>query len=312
MNPVFGPVHSRRFGVSLGIDLSPMQKQCNLDCIYCELAPAKTVAAQQQSLAPETIVAALQDALTRYKDIDIITVTANGEPTLYPYLDELITLIRKITDKKLLILTNSVNLIDTKVFRTLLRFDAVKLSLDALSKNVFKKIDRPREDIDIERVRTALASFAEAYEGELYIEILFVKGINDKAEEITKLNDFLKQIPRKRIDIGTIDRPPAYSVEALDYERLYEIAKLFDPALPVHIATRKTKNAKPASYDEDAIRNTLDKRPLTPSDVAILFDTPSQKRLEAMLRSKKVLVDNKSGIEFYVLAKNLRKNRKNS
>ena len=104
----FGPVISRRFGVSLGIDLSPEFKQCNFDCLYCELKGAKTVSKQIDSLKPELYIEEVQNILQNTPNIDMITITANGEPTLYPYLDELVDGLNKIKgDKKLLILSNS-------------------------------------------------------------------------------------------------------------------------------------------------------------------------------------------------------------
>ncbi|MCJ7766447.1 MAG: radical SAM protein, partial [Thiovulaceae bacterium] len=129
MKTLFGPVYSRRFGVSLGIDLSPSHKQCNFDCLYCELAPAATVEKQSDTVPVESIITELKTALLEHKNIDEITITANGEPTLYPHLDALLSQIDMIKeDKETLILTNSAALTDKDIFNTLLRFDQVKLS----------------------------------------------------------------------------------------------------------------------------------------------------------------------------------------
>jgi len=114
---IFGPIHSRRFGVSLGVDLSPSQKQCNFDCLYCELSPAKVTDKQEKVIEVDAIIDALKTHLN--DTIDVITLTANGEPTLYPYLDELIDKIKSITNKEILILTNSATLKDKKVFNAL-------------------------------------------------------------------------------------------------------------------------------------------------------------------------------------------------
>ena len=95
MNIIFGPIHSRRFGKSLGVDLSPGKKQCNFDCLYCELDPAKTMDAYDDVVTVEEVTTALKHALDEHGDVDFITLTANGEPTLYPYLSELIDEINK-------------------------------------------------------------------------------------------------------------------------------------------------------------------------------------------------------------------------
>ena len=90
MHIIFGPIHSRRFGKSLGVDLSPGKKQCNFDCLYCELDAAKTMDAYDDVVSVEEIATAIKSALKEHQDIDFITLTANGEPTLYPHLSELI------------------------------------------------------------------------------------------------------------------------------------------------------------------------------------------------------------------------------
>ena len=175
--------------MSLGIDLSPALKQCNFDCLYCELAPSATVASQTQTVEVSQIIKELKSHLD--ENIDVITLTANGEPTLYPHLNELIDEIDKIKKStETLILTNSATLVNESVFNSLLKLDQVKLSLDAISNDIFKKIDRPHNSIKIEEVVTKVVEFSKAYKGKLFIEILFVHGLNDTKEEIAKLMKF--------------------------------------------------------------------------------------------------------------------------
>ena len=101
LNLTFGPIPSRRFGMSLGIDLSASTKQCNFDCLYCELAPAKTVDKQSFISSVSDIVLQVKQSLQKHPNVDVITFTANGEPTLYPYLNELIDAIDAIKGKKI-------------------------------------------------------------------------------------------------------------------------------------------------------------------------------------------------------------------
>ena len=310
MNTIFGPVHSRRFGVSLGIDLSPALKQCNFDCLYCELAPAATVDVQRETPAVTEIITDLEKALQEHDNIDEITLTANGEPTLYPYLKALIEEIDKIKgDKETLILTNSAALVDPEVFETLLALDQVKLSLDAVSTEIFKKIDRPHEGIDISQLVDAVIRFSEVYQGKLYIEVLFVRGLNDNEEELKRLNEVLHKLDPVRIDIGTIDRPPAYPVEGISYGELVCIAQQFDRELPINIASRVHAEFSQSHYSDDEIINTLDKRPLTPEDIEILFDKESRERLEQLIASQKVQIIERAKLEFYVPANNIERKR---
>ncbi len=314
MNIVFGPVHSRRFGISLGVDLSPQTKQCNFDCLYCELSPAQPVVQQNYTIEVKTIIDELQKHLT--SQVDVITLTANGEPTLYPHLDKLISEIDKIKDKtKTLILSNSATLTDKKVFDSLLQLDKVKLSLDAVTPETFKKIDRPEHSIRIEEIITALQQFSQIYQGELFIEILFVKGINDHDEEIQALNNTLLHVKNiTRVDIGTIDRPPAYPVEGLSYDELYAIAQKFDRSLPLHVTSRKDiTQTKKLFLSKEEILNTLDKRPLTQEDINSLFDEKTQQNFQILFKEEKITTKKAGNIEFFIPKENLvRKRVKNS
>lgn len=314
LNAIFGPIRSRRFGNSLGIDLSPALKQCNFDCLYCELAPAQTVDIQAETVSIDAVVTALESALQQHRDIDVITFTANGEPTLYPYLDELITRVDAIKgDVRTLILTNSATLMNESTFNSLLRFDQVKLSLDAVTPEVFKKIDRPHSGIDLTALTDGVVRFSHAYTGRLFIEILFVYGLNDTDEEIAALSAVLKKVDCERIDVGTIDRPPAYPVQGLSYSELHAAAAKFDADLPIHIASRVHAESCRSSYSNDAILNTLDKRPLTLDDIKLLFDEETQRRFESLLQTGRIIPEDVSGITFYLPAENLRRKRtKNS
>ena len=313
MSTIFGPINSRRFGNSLGIDLSPAFKQCNFDCLYCELAPAATVNKQSDTVPVESILTELKAALLEHKNIDEITITANGEPTLYPYLDTLLREIDRIKgDKETLILTNSATLTDETVFETLLKFDQVKLSLDAVTPAVFTKIDRPHPSLKIDDVVSAIERFSHVYGGKLFIEILFVRGLNDTPEEIEALNAVLKKIEALRIDIGTIDRPPAYPVEGISYGELHKIATQFDAHLPINIASRRHAEFAQSAYTEEEIVNTLDKRPLTPEDIEILFDDTSKERLQTLIDTKKIVKIERAKLQFYIPAENAQRKRRKS
>ncbi len=302
-NIIFGPLLSRRFGKSLGIDLSPHKKQCNFDCLYCELKPAKTVDKYDDVISVESIMAALQDALGQHKDIDVITVTANGEPTLYPYLDGLIDRIDAIKgDKTTLILSNGSTIVDPDVRKALAKFDMVKLSLDCATDKCLKKLDRAHKDINVADIMQGMLDFKKIYHKPLIVEVLLVKTINDTPEHIEALNKFLTTLNPTRVDIGTIDRPPAYKVEPLSSADLLEVASHFDTSLPVYIVHRKSSEVRAGSYSNDEILATIANRPLSEDDINILFDEQSKDRLKILLENKKVKIFKIYGVTFYILA----------
>ena len=304
MNMIFGPVYSRRFGKSLGIDLRPGKKQCNFDCLYCELDPAKTVSGYDEVIPVDEVIAALKKALTEHPAIDFITLTANGEPTLYPYLSELIDEIDRIKGKtKTLILSNGSTIGNPEVRRALGKLDMVKLSLDCATDHCLHKLDRAHSGITIDTIKDGMLVFRREFpDVPLIIETLFVKTLNDKPEEIASLNDFFLKLQPTRIDIGTIDRPPAYAVKPLSYEELYKISHRFDSSLPIYIASRKRVESKPDSYSDEEILQTLSKRPLSPEDIEILFDEKSRERLNMLLREEKITIEETNGVKFYILA----------
>ena len=308
MKTIFGPINSRRFGSSLGIDLSPALKQCNFDCLYCELSPSATVDKQTHTIGISTIIYELKEHLNEH--IDVITLTANGEPTLYPDLEELIIEIDKIKNKtQTLILTNSASLVDEKVFNALLKLDQVKLSLDAITPEIFKKIDRPHKSINIDEIVQKVIDFSRTYNGKLFIEILFVHELNDSKDEIQKLNEVLLKINASRIDLGTIDRPPAYPVMGISYKELHEASLQFDSSLPIHIASRVHAEPNNSRYTKDEILNTLDKRPLTQDDINLLFDEDSKALFQELIYNAQIAKKLVGNLEFYIPQTNIKRKR---
>ncbi|MCW8838258.1 MAG: radical SAM protein [Thiovulaceae bacterium] len=295
--------------MSLGIDLSPAFKQCNFDCLYCELAPAATVDAQKDIVKVETIISELKKHLN--EKIDVITLTANGEPTLYPRLDELIDAINKIKNTtQTLILTNSANLVDSKIYKSLLKLDQVKLSLDAISDDIFKKIDRPHLSIDVDAVVNKVIEFSKEFKGKLFIEILFVHGLNDLENEVKKLNDTLLKLHNiQRVDLGSIDRPPAYPVVGISYKELHDISLMFDSSLPIHIASRIHAEPNNSYYSDEDILNTLDKRPLTMDDINLLLDEDSLIRLKLLIKEQKIVKKIVGNLVFYIPQNNFKRKR---
>ncbi len=300
-NIIFGPITSRRFGMSLGIDLSPASKQCNFDCLYCELDKAETVSKQTQILEVEDIISQLKTALANHKNIDVITFTANGEPTLYPKLSTLIDEVDKIKGNiKTLILSNGANIYEPEIQQTLSKIDIVKLSLDCVSKKCFKKLDRVDDSIDCSKIVDGMIAFRKIHKKQLITETLFVKTLNDSQEEITKIYEALQLIKPNRVDIGTIDRPPAYDVKPVTYEALLSIADSFKN-LPVTIAHRD-KNITKEEYNEDEILRLLLRRPLTQDDIENIFTKNSQEILKTLLESKKVYEVINNNVKFYKIS----------
>jgi len=292
---IFGPVASRRFGMSLGIDLSPDKKRCNFDCVYCELEPAKPILNYDNPPKVDDVIKEVKQAI-RMHHFDVLTITSNGEPTLYPYLDELIDEL-KLLNKKLLILSNSSTIDNPKIQNSLKKLDIVKRSLDAVTPSIFKKVDRS-EGIDIENIINGIIEFRKIYEGELIIEILVVKGINDKEEEFKKINKVLKEINPNRVDISTIDRPPAYKVEGVSIEKLFRLSEFLENQ-NIFIPTRDKINFRIENLTREELLNTLKKRPFTDSDIKNIFDEHTKIVFNDLIKENLIEEIWVGGVKFY-------------
>ena len=257
----------------------------------------------QENLEVEEILEAIKKGLKQFKNIQSLTITANGEPTLYPYLYELMLRLEDIKGGvQTLLLTNGSLLWDLSVSRACLLFDKVKFSLDAISPEVFKKIDRPTKNISLEQILQGIYQFSADFSGELYAEILFVKNINDSLDEIKKMARFLAPMRLKRLDISSIDRPPAYKVSPIPQEQLEIFARIFrDFKIPTFLPTR-TPNTKKENLNlsQDEILKTLALRPMSKEDIESLWNEESINRLEILHQEKKVSINNVNGINFFI------------
>ncbi|AQW82432.1 radical SAM protein [Campylobacter pinnipediorum] len=297
MSLVFGPIHSRRFGMSLGIDLSPFAKSCNFDCVYCEIGKGKIT--QDIEIQPDIddIIDELKLAISKHKNIDVITVSASGETTLYKNLKNLVSKIKDIKkDKKLLILSNATGLLNQNTFESLLEFDIAKFSLDSVIKSSFKKLARIK-DINLEKLINNMKLLKEQFDGQMVIETLVVKNINDSDDEFAKLNDVLNFIKPDRVDIGSIDRPPAYKVTGVGEEILEKLASNIKN-IPVNIIKSKTNTTR-YDFTKDEIIQLLLRRPQTISNINDNFSDLSKNNLNELISLGKIYKIDVAGVLFY-------------
>ena len=205
---LFGPVPSRRLGISLGIDLVP-HKTCVFDCVYCECGRTTDLACKRREYVPtDRVIEELDDFLAKGPDLDYVTFAGSGEPTLHTGLGEIISFIKERYPRyRVAVLTNSALLTDPEVRVALMRADLVVPSLDAVSEEIFLKINRPSPGITAGRVLEGLLDFVREYPGEVWLEVFIVPGINDTEEEIRLLKDAVVAISPDRIQVNTLDRP---------------------------------------------------------------------------------------------------------
>lgn len=221
MKYVYGPVPSRRLGLSLGISPIP-KKTCNYSCIYCQLGRTNHMTnTRSMFFKVEDIISELKLTLDKLPNYDVITIVGEGEPTLYLGLGELIDKIKELTDKPIAVITNGALLYDDKVRREISKADIVLPTLDSFDEASLRKINRPHKSINYKKVIDGLSKFSIEYKGNLWLEMMFMKAINDSKIIIDKFIAILKNIKYDRLYLNTPVRPPAENyVEMISNEKM--------------------------------------------------------------------------------------------
>jgi len=205
---LFGPVPSRRLGRSLGIDLVP-QKTCTFDCAYCECGRTTVLTLERREYVPTgRVIAELDDCLAKAPDIDYVTFAGSGEPTLHSGIGDIISFIKdRYPRYRVAVLTNGALFVDPDVRAALMRADLVVPSLDAVSEDIFRDINRPSPGITAGQVVAGLVAFSREFPGVIWLEVFIVPGKNDTDEELLRLRDAVAAIAPDRVQVNTLDRP---------------------------------------------------------------------------------------------------------
>ncbi|MFZ5763057.1 MAG: radical SAM protein [Thermodesulfobacteriota bacterium] len=272
MKHIFGPVNSRRLGLSLGIDLLP-PKICNFNCIYCEIGPTTEFTCERKEYVPTATILGEIDAFladsAAVARLDVFTITASGEPTLHTGIGAIIRHLKDRSAKPVAVLTNGSLLHDPAVRADLLAADIVIPSLDAAREASYRTINRPAACAPLDLVIDGLVRFRKEFRGEYWLEILLAKGVNDNPEDLAALGETVARINPTKVQLNTVARPPLESfARPLSGEELRAAARYF--TVPVEIlvdfTVREREKFQPA--DESAILAMLRRRPCTAADVA--------------------------------------------
>jgi wyosine [tRNA(Phe)-imidazoG37] synthetase (radical SAM superfamily) len=271
---VYGPVPSRRFGLSLGVDVVP-HKTCPFDCIYCQLGETDVLMGETADLYDvETILEDVEEALADDPRPDVITLAGSGEPTLYRSLGPLIEGLHELApDVPVLLITNGALLWREEVAEAVMKVDILAPSLDAGDPETFARINRPHPEITFERLVRGLRDVTHRFAGEIRLEVMLVAGINDSEASIGAIADVLETLRFDRIDVNSPVRPPVPERGALppDQGVLEKALRAFGPKahaigrFPARPAVRSPSRSF-SDRDKD-IREMLLRRPCTVEDI---------------------------------------------
>lgn len=213
MKYIYGPVNSRRLGLSLGLSLTPY-KICNFDCIYCQLGNTKNLTTERKEyIKTEGVLnelkSWLQNNTEESKNINYITISGLGEPTLSTKIAEVIKEIKKITASRVAVITNASILNDKEVRLALGGADLIIPSLDTVIPGIFTKIDRPHPDIKLDQIIDGLVNLRKEFRGKIWLEVMLVRGLNDDLRQIKKLKVVVDKINPDKIQLNSPVRTPA-------------------------------------------------------------------------------------------------------
>jgi wyosine [tRNA(Phe)-imidazoG37] synthetase (radical SAM superfamily) len=306
---LYGPVPSRRLGRSLGIDLVP-HKVCTYDCIYCQVGETTEKTLLRKEYFPvEEVLEEVKAFLSNGKtSVDHLSLSGSGEPTLHSKIRSVTTGIKLMTSIPVAVLTNGSLLFREEVREDLLSADIVLPSLDAVSPEVFSRINRPNGGLAIEKVIEGLIELRKCYRGQIWLEILFCKGVNDHEEELFRMKKTVDRIEPDRIHLNTVVRPPSVQgvlplsmkemegIRAFFGEKASIISEFDRHLLPIHERDLR-----------DEILRILRRRPLSLTDLSKWMGVSQmelKRHLRMMVEEEKIQTHSFGESVYYEILKN--------
>ena len=290
---IYGPVPSRRLGFSLGLDLVPY-KTCSYDCIYCQLGKTtnKTVE-RKEYVNKDIILSQLDEVLKCDEQIDYITFSGSGEPTLNSSIGDLIKEIKKMTQIKVAVLTNGSLLSDGKIRYELNPADLVVPSLDAALQTTFERINRPNSSVEFDRMVNGLLKFREEFKGLIWLEVMLIKGINDTIKEIGLFKSIISKIVPDKIHLNTVVRPPTekYCLPVPEDE-LTRFKSFFGKNCEIIAESRVSSKRRKRKDLGNKILGLIGRRPCTLSDISTSLSVhPNEaiKYLDILQKDNKII-----------------------
>jgi wyosine [tRNA(Phe)-imidazoG37] synthetase (radical SAM superfamily) len=264
---IFGPVPSRRLGLSLGVDLIPA-KTCTYDCLYCQVGKTSRKQTRRGGFVPvEQVLAELEKRLETVAP-DFITLSGSGEPTLYSRMGELIAGIRTITGARIALITNGSLLWKEQVRKGIVGVDLILPTLCTVFEQTFQTIHRPAENLRLERIIKGMKRLRREFKGDLFLEVMLLRGLNDSERELEGLKRVIAEISPDRIQLNTVVRPPNDpSALPLDSRAMKEIKSFFGPSAEVIAPVKPAGTERSEDPPANAVLEMARRRPVRIIDV---------------------------------------------
>ena len=309
----FGPVPSRRLGKSLGVNNIP-PKICTYSCIYCQLGRTNNMQVERKEFyKPQEILYSVKDKVkeAREKTINYLTFVPDGEPTLDINLGKEIDLLKPL-GIKIGVITNASLIWDKEVRDALSKADWISVKIDAISQNIWRRIDRPHGSLNLNKILDGISDFSYSFDGDLVTETMLVHGVNSSAKELEKVANAVSKFNSKKSYISIPIRPPA--------EKRVKPANEYEINMAYHIFKEKGLSAEYiVGYEGNAFSSTGDLQkdilsitavhPLREEGMNELLNKTGEtwKLVEKLLYEKKIIEIEYENKKFYL--RNFLKNK---
>ncbi|MHC5061427.1 MAG: radical SAM protein [Planctomycetota bacterium] len=299
---LFGPVPSRRLGLSLGVDIIPM-KTCTQNCVYCQLGQDGAQTLERKPYVPiEAVLGELRERIASGLRADYITLSGGGEPTLNSQINEIIEGIKEITTIPVALITNGTLFTDPAVRADCANADVVLPSLDAGDQATFARINCPHQQINFGSFVEGLCRFRAEYKGKIWLEVFFCEGINTSHREIEKIRAAVLLIGPDKIQLNTAIRPTVdKSVVRVNPDRLRAIATRLGPGAEI-IADFSSTDGDNAEADWSNILDMLRRRPCTLGDICkglALAENDVNRYLTHLAETGAIISETVDGVVFF-------------
>ena len=268
---LFGPVPSRRLGMSLGIDLVP-KKVCSLNCVYCEVGKTTNLTLDRKEYIKfDDVKEELIHYFNNNPNPDYITFSGSGEPTLNICIGDILQFIKQYKPNiPVAVLTNGTLFYDKDARKSIMDADVVLPSLDAATEYVFKRINRPNKNLDFNKYIQGLIDFRKEFNGKIWLEIFILPDYNNDKNELEELKKLILKIKPDQVQLNTLDRPgTVLNLRGATRKEMQEIVDLWKlNNVEIIAASPERKNILSYRNDtETAILETIHRRPCTLDDL---------------------------------------------
>lgn len=265
---LYGPIISRRYGRSLGVDLTN-GKVCSFNCLFCQIGPTENPTIRRVSEpSSEAVIAELTGWMKDGGQTDFVTLCGSGEPTLNTGFGRVLRFVREKTTYKSLLMSNGSLFTEEDVRRDACFADVVKLSLHSWDQESFERVVRPELSLCFEAVLEGYCRFRSLFSGKLDIEVFIIPGINNLPEQVEKIAACVRRVSPDSVTLNTaVRKPTESSVTASSEEELAHLRSYFD------FATERKGGATGDSlpFSEEAVRSFHRRHPIPEEELAAQF-----------------------------------------